>query len=315
MNQGVSRDLIHRFERNPIIELENLSFTCLNIMNAGAVKLGDQYILLIRIETMKGHSVFVVARSTNGTSFTLDKEPIMVPATKGEFRKYEEHGVADPRITYLDETFYIVYTAMSRNGKRLALAKTSDFKTIERVSLISQPDNHNGALFPRKINDLYVRLERPFEGGNIWIAYSKDLLHWGAASVLMSPRGPGFWDASRVGCAVPPIEVEEGWLLIYYGVKETSAGPLFRLGAAILDKKNPSKILGRTETPILSPREYYERVGDYGNMIFSCGAIVDDGELKLYYGGADMGINLGTAPLSDLVDVCLKKETSSNGAV
>ena len=85
MSQVIGRDLIHRFEKNPIIELEDLSFTCLNIMNAGAVKIEDHYILLVRIETMKGHSVFVVARSTNGTSFTLDKEPIMVPSTEGEF--------------------------------------------------------------------------------------------------------------------------------------------------------------------------------------------------------------------------------------
>ena len=147
MSQVIGRDLIHRFEKNLIIELEDLSFTCLNIMNAGAVKIEDHYILLVRIETMKGHSVFVVARSTNGTSFTLDKEPIMVPSTEGEFQKYEEHGVADPRITYLDGVFYIMYVAFSRNGRRLALAKTTDFKTIQRLGLISEPDNHNGALF------------------------------------------------------------------------------------------------------------------------------------------------------------------------
>ena len=149
MSQVIGRDLIHRFEKNPIIELEDLSFTCLNIMNAGAVKIEDHYILLVRIETMKGHSVFVVARSTNGTSFTLDKEPIMVPSTEGEFQKYEEHGVADPRITYLDGVFYIMYVAFSRNGRRLALAKTTDFKTIQRLGLISdrEPDNHNGHYF------------------------------------------------------------------------------------------------------------------------------------------------------------------------
>ena len=304
----VGRDIIHRYEKNPIIEFEDLSFACLNIMNAGAVKVKDQYILLTRIETMKGHSVFVVARSVNGTNFTLDEKPIMVPATEGEFQRFEEHGVADPRITYLDGTYYIVYTALSRLGKRIALAKTNDFQKIKRIAFISEPDNHNGALFPKKIKGYYVRVERPWDGGNIWISYSKDLLYWGRTRVLLTPRGAGFWDASRIGCSVPPIEIKEGWLLIYYGVKIVSSGPLFRLGAAILDRDDPSKILGRSAVPILSPLEYYERVVDQGNMIFSCGAIVDKEELKLYYGGGDIGINLGTAPLQEITDECLKEE-------
>jgi len=314
MRQTSGRDLVHRFEKNPIIELEDLSFSCLNIMNAGAVKAGNQYILLVRIETMRGHSVIFVARSTNGMNFVLDKVPILGPATEGKFQKYEGHGVADPRITYLEGVYYIVYTALSRNGKRLVLAKTSDFQTIEKLGLISEPDNHNGALFSRKINDCYVRLERPFEGGNIWISYSKDLYYWGRSSVVMSPRGPGFWDESRVGCAVPPLEVEEGWLLIYYGVKETSGGPLFRLGVAMLDKEDPSRLIGRASFPILSPRESYERVGDHGNMVFSCGAIVENKEIMLYYGGADMGINLGTVLLSELVEECLGGEGRENGS-
>lgn len=118
MDRIKDRDIIQRFKKTPIIELEHLSFTCLNIMNAGAAKMEDQYILLVRIETMKGHSVFVAARSVNGTNFALDKKPIMVPATEGEFQAFEEHGVADPRITYMDGVFYIMYTAISRHGGR-----------------------------------------------------------------------------------------------------------------------------------------------------------------------------------------------------
>ncbi|MBU1084444.1 MAG: glycoside hydrolase family 130 protein [Candidatus Omnitrophica bacterium] len=311
MKRTFGRDIIHRYEKNPIIKLEDLSFTCLNIMNAGAVKIGKQYLLLVRIETMKGHSIFTVARSTNGRNFELDKEPIMVPSEEGEFKKFEEQGVADPRITYLEGVYYIVYSAVSGHGHRLALAKTTDFKTIERVAFISQPDNHNGALFPCKINGNYVRVERPLEGGNIWISQSKDLISWGKSTVLMTPRGSGFWDADRIGCAVPPIAIDEGWLLIYYGVRNTSGGPIFRLGTAILDKEDPSKVIGRTGIPILSPREYYERVGNCGNIVFSCGAIVEEDkkELLLYYGGANMGINLGTALIPDIVAECLKKET------
>ncbi len=310
MGRSFGRDVIHRYEKNPILNLEDMAFTCLNIMNAGAVKYKNEIILMVRVETMKGHSILVLARSSNGINFTLDKEPIMIPSEKGEFAKFEEQGIGDPRITLIDGTYYIMYTAISRYGRRLALAKTKDFKKIERISLITEPDNHSGALFPKKIDGDFVRLDRPREGGNMWISYSKDLIKWGRSEVSISPRGDGYWDAHRIGCAVPPIETDKGWLIVYYGEKDTSAGPIFRMGTIIVEKKNITKVIGRSRTPILSPREYYERVGDSNNMVFSCGAIVDEAkdELMLYYGGASMGINLGTAHISEVVEECLKGE-------
>ena len=121
----------------------------------------------------------------------------------------------------------------------------------------------------------------------------------------MTPRG-GFWDPSRIGTATPPIEISEGWLIVYYGVKDTSAGPLFRLGAAILDKENPAKVVGRTNVPILSPRENYERIGDVPNLVFSCGAILEpNGELKLYYGASNSCICIGTTDIGAIVAACL----------
>ncbi|MBN1492766.1 MAG: glycoside hydrolase family 130 protein [Candidatus Omnitrophica bacterium] len=303
------RDVIHRWEGNPVISLEKLPFTCLNIMNAGAVQCGDEYILLVRVETMRGHSVFLVARSQDGIHFECDDKVLMEPAKDGQFAIYEERGVEDPRITFLDGTYYIIYTANSRHGTRLALAKTDDFKSVTRIGLISEPDNKNGALFPKKINGCYVRLERPKDGGNIWLSYSDDLVYWGENNVVMSPRGAGFWDAERIGCAVPPIEVNEGWLLIFYGVKDTSGGPLFRLGAAVLDKYDPSKVIARSQEPILSPREDYERIGDVGNMVFSCGAIMNETNktLYLYYGASGMVVCLGTAKIDDILRCCFQK--------
>lgn len=292
-----------------MVGLGDLHFPCLNIMSAGTAKFKGQYILLIGIETMRGNSVFAAARSSDGFHFVVDKEPIMVPATKGEFQQYEEYGVEDPRITCLDDAYYIVYTAHSRHGFRLALAKTNDFKTIERIALISEPDNKSAALFPKKINGRYVRLERPSAGANIWISYSEDLIYWGCSKVILTTRGGGFWDANRVGCAVPPIEVAQGWLVIYYGENLTPAGPIFRLGAALLDKNAPSVLLGRSDAPILSPREYYERVGDTNNLVFSCGAVVEDNnEVKLYYGAANTVICVGTAKITDLVERCFERK-------
>ena len=115
------------------------------------------------------------------------------------------------------------------------------------------------------------------------------------------------WDFHRIGPAVPPIPVKEGWLFIYYGEKLTSAGPLFRLGAAVLDRENPTRVLGRSDVPILSPREPYERVGDVGNLVFSCGAVLEDeNQLRLYYGGSDSCICVGSSPVGKIVERCLR---------
>ncbi|MFC2140365.1 glycoside hydrolase family 130 protein [Candidatus Auribacterota bacterium] len=311
------RDVVHRWKRNPIITPEDLSFSCLNIVNAGAVKTAKEYILLVRVETMKGYSVLVVARSLDGIHFILDKKPLLKPAPKGSFSEYEAQGVEDARITYLDNTYYIVYTAHSKHGIRLALAKTNDFKHVERRALISEADNKSGALFPKKIAGKYVLIERPSSGGNVWISYSPDLIHWGESKVLFTPRGTGFWDANRVGCAVPPIELADYWMVLYYGEKDSSGGPLFRLGAVLLKKDDPSVVLGRSAIPILSPRENYERIGDVGNLIFSCGAVIseDAQELNLYYGSSNSGICLGMVKIVDIVARCLEREGEKNGSI
>lgn len=305
--ESTGHDVIHRWEKNPIISLDDLSFACMNIFNAGAIKYKDKYLLLLRIETLRGPSIFVRAVSSDGNHFEVDPEAIMFPAEKEPFRTYEARGVEDPRITFIDNTYYIVYVANSSHGRRLALAETADFKTIKRIALISEPDNNGGALFHKKINNRYVRLERPNKGGSIWISYSDDLIYWGRATVILTPRR-GYWDSSRIGIASPPIEIEGGWLVIYYGEKDTSTGPIYRLGAALLDAKNPAKVLGRSDIPILSPRKYYERVGDTDNVVFSCGVILEEktNVLKLYYGVSNAAICLGTANLDKIVGRCFK---------
>ncbi|MCE5198547.1 MAG: glycoside hydrolase family 130 protein [Armatimonadota bacterium] len=302
----LGRDVVERWYKNPIITLEHVPFPCNTVFNAAATKMGDEYILLLRIEDLAGRSVFALARSDDGYHFTVDPAPALEPSKEEPFRSYERRGIEDPRITYLEGEYYIMYTAYSRYGARLALCKTNDFKTYERLGLISQPDNKDGCLFPRKIKGRYVRLDRPYGGGigNIWLSYSDDLLHWGDSEVVMTTRG-GFWDTDRIGACAPPIETEQGWLEIYHGVKNTSAGPIYRMGAALLDLENPSKVLCRSAVPILTPREYYERVGDVGNVVFSCGAILEDGgKLKIYYGAADTCICLGFADVNHLIDRC-----------
>lgn len=306
MPRKLPRDVVERWYKNPIITPEHVPFPCNTVFNAAATKLGDEYIVLMRVEDLAGRSVFALGRSDDGYHFTVDPHPVMEPCKEEPFRSYERRGIEDPRITLLDGVYYIMYTAYSRYGARLALAKTLDFKTYDRIGLISQPENKDGCLFPKKIGGRYVRLDRPLAGGvgNIWLSYSDNLLDWGDSSVVMTTRG-GFWDSDRIGACAPPIETEYGWLEIYHGVKNTAAGPLYRMGAVLLDLEDPSKVLCRSAVPILNPREYYERVGDVGNVVFSCGAILeDDGKLKIYYGAADSCICLGFADVNDLIERC-----------
>jgi predicted GH43/DUF377 family glycosyl hydrolase len=304
MPRKFRQDVIHRWRENPVINFENLPFRCHDMYNAGCIKIDGEYILLITIEKLDGRPAIYFARSEDGLYFNIERNPFITSSPDEDFKEYEEMGVLDARITPIDGEYYIIYLAMGRHGIVLSIGKTKDFKTFERMGIISQPDNKAGALFPRKLNGKFAMLERPNTGDGIWIAYSNDLLTWGEREAVLSPRG-GFWDQGRIGCAVPPIETEAGWLLFYYGVKKTSGGTLTRIGAAILDKDNPTKIINRSNIPILSPRELYERIGDLNNVIFSTGAILEEsGEIKLYYGAADNCICLGTTTLSEIVDFC-----------
>lgn len=304
MDTRMSRDVVRRWRDNPLVALEDVPFRCSDVWNAGVARLGEEYLLLITIEELQGLTSIYRARSRDGRNFTIEPGPFMTPSANGEFAVYETLGIRDPRITALGGTHYITYVAESDHGLRLGLARTDDFVRVERMGLVTQVDWTGGALFPEKIGGRYVLLERPNPGNSIWISYSDDLEFWGASTVVMTPRG-GYWDPDRVGPAAPPVRIKEGWLLVYYGEKHASSGPLVRLGVAVLDSDDPSRVIARGNIPILSPREKYERVGDVGNVVFSCGMVVEDnGEVKLYYGASDSCICLGTVTVDELLDIC-----------
>ncbi len=306
MKRKTGTDVVSRWECNPVIAIGDLSFPCSDILNAGVVVIDEEVLLVLTVEGLQGRCALYLARSSDGRHFSVDDRPFMTRQDSGPMRIYESFGIRDPRITYLDGVYYITYVGYGVHGLRVGLAKTEDFMTVERMGMVSQVDVKNGVLFPRRINGRYALLERPNDGGSIWVRYSDDLEYWGDGNVVMTPRG-GFWDTHLIGAAGPPMEIDEGWLLIYYGERQTSGGPLVRLGAAILDRENPSVVLGRSDVPILSPRERYERIGDTPNVVFSCGQVLrQDGTLELYYGASDSCIALATSPLEDVVRTCFE---------
>jgi len=302
-NFYTGEDILKRWEGNPAIVIEDIPFRANTVFNGTPIVTDDGVLILLRVEGQQGYSFFALAKSNDGLHFKIDKQPVMMPAKESPFAKYESHGLEDPRATFIDGVCYIMYTAVGDWGSRIALAKTSNFTDYERIAIVSEPGNKDGVLFPRKINNLYARLDRPIGNGvgSIWISYSPDLINWGKSEVVMTPRH-GYWDDYRIGASVPPIETPEGWLEIYHGVKMTTAGPIYRIGAALLDLDNPAVVLKRGSIPILSPHAIYERIGDIPNVCFACGAVLDNnGNMKIYYGAADTSICIAESSLNNIL--------------
>jgi len=148
-------------------------------------------------------------------------------------------------------------------------------------------------------------LHRPTSaiGAHIWISYSPDLRHWGSHRIVLPARRGGWWDAAKVGLSPPPIRTPRGWLIIYHGVRQTAAGCLYRLGAALLDLQSPEHCLLRGDPWFFGPQTTYEHQGDVDHVVFCCGCTIDDdGDgLNIYYGAADTCIALAKTRISALL--------------
>jgi predicted GH43/DUF377 family glycosyl hydrolase len=249
-----------------------------------------------------------MAVSNDGYTFKVNEKPFMIPSTEGIFKEYEAYGVEDPRITFVDGEYLITYSAYSRHGVRIGLAKTKDFKSVERFSLITESDYRNVVIFPEKFGGLYARLDRPhseISPWSIWISYSPDLKYWGESKLIMKPL-QYHWDEMKIGPGAPPIKTSRGWLNLYHGVFPTMDGSVYRLGVALHDLEDPSVIIAVGDEWILQPEEVYEITGYVHNVVFTCGAVPEeDGSVKIYWGGADKVMCMGTTNLDDLVDHCL----------
>ncbi len=301
--------VIKRYEKNPILTKDDIPYPVATVHNAGVTKYKGRYIMIFRSHLTNGRSILGLARSDDGYHFKVDKTPFMTPAGSGVFREYEEYGVEDPRVTFIDGEYVITYSAYSRHGVRIGLAKTGDFEKIERFALITEADYRNVVIFPEKFNGLYVRLDRPhseISPWSIWISYSPDLHYWGDAKVIMKPV-PYHWDQMKIGPGAPPFKTEQGWLNIYHGVFPTMGGCVYRLGAALHDLNDPARVIGVSDHWILQPEEPYEISGYVHNVVFTCGAVPEeDGTVKIYWGGADTVMCVGTAQIHDLVKLCLE---------
>lgn len=221
--------------------------------------------------------------STDGVHF---QESPDFPPIYGR-TKLEAYGIEDCRVSKIGEVYQLTFTEVSQFGVGVGLIQTRDWKTFEHRGMIFPPHNKDCAIFEEVIGGKYYALHRPSSpqlGGNyIWLAESTNMTYWGNHKCIATSR-KGYWDSGRVGAGAAPIKTADGWLEIYHGANEQHQ---YALGALLLDLKDPSKVIARSEEPIMQPTAQYELTGFFGNVVFTNGHVVEGDSIRMYYGASD----------------------------
>jgi len=265
--------------------------------------------------------------------------PILFPE-----HDWEKMGVEDPRITLLDQTFYLFYTAFDGQNARIAYATSTDLVNFVKKGLLSPNITYEEAgeilrqenireeyfiwkryletkfkglnllwdkdalLFPKKISNKFALIHRIRPDMQIiyfqnfkdltddyWKVYLKQLKKY----ILLEPKFQ--FENRYIGGGCPPIETKDGWLIIYHGVEDTPFGNIYHGCAALLDLKNPLKVLGRLKEPLFSPKDPWEKSGVTNNVVFPTGAVIRNKRLYIYYGAADKLIAAKSVDLAELL--------------
>lgn len=300
------------------------------IFNCGAIEYQGYVYLLLRVvkkgytKKKDGHgydnyiSEIWLAKSKDGKNFTLSDEPVIKPD-----KPYDIKGCEDPRITKLNDEYFITYTALSEpafsgKGGRIGLASTKDFQTVTKHGIIGPDVNDKDAvIFPEKINGkigVLHRIEPDIQivyfdnveqvkrnhDSKFWEQYINELDKY----VVLSKKY--WWESLKIGAGVPPIKTKEGWLLIYHGVDKNR---IYRVGAALLDLDNPQKVIARSSEPISGPEPEYKEIYDVPNVKFPQGVIIKGEELYIYSGLNDKFCWLETCNLNELIDFLIKQHS------
>jgi predicted GH43/DUF377 family glycosyl hydrolase len=238
-----------------------------------------------------------IARSKDGRRFTIDNKPFIYPSGG-----LESFGIEDPRVTQIGDTYYIYYSAVSPVGIGDSMVSTKDFVDVTHHGMIFCPDNKDVLIFPEKVNGKYYALHRPtlksIGSPEIWIAESENLIHWGNHKHLIGLRKAA-WDCGRIGGGAVPIRTDKGWLELYHGA---SMEHRYCMGAVLLDLNDPTKVIARSDKPILEPEADYEKNGFFGDVVFSCGVLVEGDTVIMYYGVADTSMACAELSLQEILD-------------
>ena len=330
---------LQKYEGNPILAAnEACGWESLCVLNPGVIydDENNEFIMLYRAAgNDKAHVIrFGLAKSKDGVHFArVSGKPCF------DVHPEDADGgcVEDPRIVKIDGVYYIVYAARAfspgqywiegnidivgynmekqpesaphfiRTNRTVSyLASTRDFKTFKRLGRITDPryDDRDVLIFPEKVNGKFVRISRPkFKDGrvkmpSVWISYGDDLLCYEEPELLIT--GQEEWETERIGAACPPLKTDKGWFLLYHGV--SGKDHHYRIGAILMDLKDPKKVIARTKDFMMEPDEEYERNGIGNPCVFPTGNVVKDGKLYIYYGCCDKHIGLATADFKEIID-------------
>jgi predicted GH43/DUF377 family glycosyl hydrolase len=299
-----------RLSADPIISPMGDKFESAGTFNPSVVKKNSKFVMLYRAQDHNGMSSLGYATSDDGIHFTRRPEPVMVseaPYEKGG-------GVEDPRLQKIGETYYLTYTgynnidgpAADKKDAQLCLATSTDLIHWQRKGVIipsfkgkwNVKWTKSGAIVPEKINGkywMYYLADAAGKDQQMGVAYSDDLLHWTEAldHPVLASR-PGAFDSDVVEPGPPPIITPEGIFLIYNGADDKL---VYSTGWVLFDKKDPTKVLARSEKPVFGPDKEWEKVGQVPNVVFVEGMVRDGNRWLFYYGGADKNVGVATAPV------------------
>lgn len=291
-----------RVSDNPIFAPSGNSWESAGTFNPAVVRLKENIVMLYRAQDNAGTSRLGYAESVDGIHFKRRGEPVLSPSEPYE----KDGGVEDPRLVQFGDTYYLTYTGYNKKDAQLCLAGSKDLVHWERKGVIIPANKGNwnmkwtksGAIVPEKVNGKYwmyflgTSADGKDQGG---LASSGDLLHWSEATATpVLPVRPGKFDSRVAEPGPAPIVTPNGIVLVYNGADDHL---VYRTGIAIFDRNDPSKLIWRSDTPILSPEKDWEKVGQVPNVVFVEGMIKQDNRYLFYYGGADKYIGVAEASI------------------
>ncbi|MEI8174971.1 MAG: hypothetical protein WCG28_03405 [bacterium] len=306
-----------RFSKNPIIVPDKkYSWQAKATFNPAVLRIRNTTHILYR--TLSDDNTSFIGYASSKDGFNIDEslmDPVYVPRESFELKKIAggNSGCEDPRLTKIGDTIYMCYTAFDGIGPpRVAITSIKEKDFLDKNWKWENPilitpsgfDDKDTCIFPEKINGKYFFLHRV--GNEICGDYLKSLnFKKEIISKCIRIIGPRInsWDSLKVGICAPPLKTKSGWLLLYHGVSKSHS--IYRVGAVLLDLKDPAIVLARTTDNLFEPKELYEKVGIVNNVVFPCGMALKDKLLYIYYGGADTVVGVATMEL----DIILKALT------
>ena len=284
----------------PILSPQGTSWESAGVFNPAVIMRDGKFVMLYRAQDASGTSRLGYAESSDGIHFARQPQPALSPETEYE----RDGGVEDPRLAKIGGTYYLTYTGYNKKDAQLCLATSTDLIHWDRQGVILPAYRgkwnvgwtKSGAIVTEKIDGKYwmywlgTAADKTDQMG---LSFSTDLVHWTEAlDTPVLPRRPGKFDSRVVEPGPPPFLTPDGIVLIYNGADDNL---VYRTGIAVFDRKDPRKILYRSDTPIFEPTLDWEKNGQVPNVIFVEGMVQQGRQFLFYYGGADKWVGVAEA--------------------